>query len=88
MKKHTQLRRATAAALLAAALATPAVVGLTAGTANAKPREGSCYAINQAKESSLHMANVARDQGDTKAARMYMQDAARASANYQRYCVS
>lgn len=39
MNKHTLLRRATAAALLSATLAAPAVAGLTAGTASARPIE-------------------------------------------------
>ena len=46
MKKHTLLKRATAAALLSATLATPTVIGLTAGTASARPIErtvgGNC----------------------------------------------
>jgi hypothetical protein len=41
MKKQTLLKRATAAALMSAALVTPAVVGLTAGTANALPIENT-----------------------------------------------
>lgn len=41
MKKQTLLKRATAAALLSATLATPAVIGLTAGTASAKPIENT-----------------------------------------------
>ncbi|MFI5506240.1 hypothetical protein ACIA48_02140 [Mycobacterium sp. NPDC051804] len=48
MKKHTLLKRATAAALLSAALATPAVIEFTAATASAKPMEhtvgGNCGA--------------------------------------------
>lgn len=36
----TMLNRAIAAGLLSAALATPAVAGLTTGTAAAKPRVG------------------------------------------------
>lgn len=46
MKKYTLLKRATAAALLTATLAAPAVAGLTAGTANARPMsEAQCVAL-------------------------------------------
>lgn len=83
------LKRAIGAALLTATFATPAALGLTAGTANARPIESpNCRGIAKAIDSSMYMANVARDQGDTKAAREYMRDAARASANYQRHCTS
>jgi hypothetical protein len=55
MKKHTLLKRATAAALLSATLATPAVIGLTAGTASARPIEntvgGNCGASGGVWES-------------------------------------
>ncbi|MCV7169251.1 hypothetical protein H7I41_04840 [Mycobacterium manitobense] len=48
MKKHTLLKGATAAALLSATLVAPAVAGLTAGTASARPIEntvgGNCRA--------------------------------------------
>ncbi|WP_333894290.1 hypothetical protein [Mycolicibacterium gadium] len=87
--KHTTLKKTMAAALLALSLGTPAALGLTAGTAAARPIESpNCKNIAKAIDSSMHMANVARDQGDTKAAREYMKDAARASANFQRHCVT
>ena len=87
--KRAGLKRAVAASLLSATIAAPAVLGLTAVTAAARPIESpNCAGIIRAMESSMHMANVARDQGDTKAAREYMKDAARASANHRRHCVS
>jgi hypothetical protein len=89
MKQHVTLKRAVAGVLMSATIAAPAVLGFTAGTAAARPIESpNCAGIVRAMESSMHMANVARDQGDTKAAREFMRDAARASKNYQRHCVT
>ncbi|AEV76159.1 hypothetical protein MycrhN_5691 [Mycolicibacterium rhodesiae NBB3] len=89
MGHHTTLKRAIAAGLLSATFATPAAALLTAGTAAARPIESpNCRNIAKAIDSSMHMANVARDQGDTKAAREHMRDAARASANFQRHSVT
>ncbi|QZT57198.1 hypothetical protein [Mycolicibacterium austroafricanum] len=55
MKRHTLLKRATAAALLSAALATPAGIELNAGTASARPIEntvgGNCGASGGAWQS-------------------------------------
>jgi hypothetical protein len=46
MKKYTLLKRATAAAMLSATLAAPAVAGLTAGTASARPMtEAQCVQL-------------------------------------------
>jgi hypothetical protein len=88
MKNHTMLKRATAATLLAATLAAPAVA-LTAGTANARPIESpNCAAISEAFESSMIAARVARQQGDTKAHQEWLKDAGRAKANYNRHCLS
>ncbi|BBY91108.1 hypothetical protein MGALJ_07770 [Mycobacterium gallinarum] len=89
MENRRMFKRAMAAALLSATLATPVTALLATGTANARPIESpNCRGIAKAIDSSMYMANVARDQGDTKAAREYMRDAARASANYQRHCTS
>ncbi|HET6732390.1 hypothetical protein [Mycobacterium sp.] len=88
MKKHTLLKRATAAALLSATLAAPAFAGLTAATASARPIESpNCQAILQSFESSLMVARAARQQGDMKAYREYMTDAGQAKANYNRHCL-
>jgi hypothetical protein len=89
MEIHTVLKRAGAAALLSATIAAPAVLGLTAGTANAKPIESpNCRAMIQTINDGMYMANAARDQGDTKAAREYTRLAARASENHRRHCLS
>jgi hypothetical protein len=89
MKKHTLLKRAIAAALLSATIVTPAVVGLTAGTASARPIESpNCQAILDSFESSLIVARAARRQGDMKAYNEYMTDAGRAKANYNRHCLT
>lgn len=89
MRKHTTLKRAIAAGLLSATLATAAALGLSVGTAAARPIESpNCAAILRAQDSAMYMANVHRDQGDAAGARRWMQDAARASANYRRHCIS
>lgn len=83
------LKRAIGAALLTATFATPAALGLTAGTATAKPIESpNCRGIAQAKDDAMYAANVARDQGDTKSEREWMRIAVRASQNYQRHCLT
>lgn len=82
-------KRLIAAALLSATIAAPAAVALNTGIANARPIESpNCAAILRAQDSAMYMANVHRDQGDTAGARRWMQDAARASANYTRHCTS
>ena len=87
MKNHTILKRAIAAGLLSATLAAPAAL-ISAGTAVAKPREVNCAGIAKAIDSSMYMADRARDQGNIKAAREHMREAALASANYQRHCLT
>ena len=88
MKKHTLLKRATVAALLSASLATPAVIGLTAGTANAMPIESpNCRAIAQSFDSAIYAASVARQQGDTKAEADWTNLANRALRNHNRHCL-
>lgn len=88
MKKHALLKRGTAAALLSATIALPAAVGLTAGTANAVPREINCVAIAQAVDDYMYVAGMAYDQGDIKAGDDHMKSAHVANANYNRYCLS
>jgi hypothetical protein len=88
MKKHTLLKRATAAALLSATLAAPAVIGLTAGTASAMPIESpNCRNIQTSAESSFYMANVAKQQGNHKAYAEHIKDARRSIALYNRHCL-
>lgn len=82
MKKHAFTRIAAAAAVGSFAV-------MTTGTADARPIESpNCRGIAQAIDSSMYMADRARDQGNEKLAREYMKDAARASANYKRHCQS
>lgn len=89
MGRRTTIKRAIAAGLLSATIAGPAALALTTGTASARPIESpNCAGMLRAMDSSMHMANVARDQGNEKAAREHMRDAARASANYRRHCQS
>jgi hypothetical protein len=88
MEIHTVLKRAGAAALLSATIAAPAVLGLTAGTANAKPIESpNCRAIAQAVDSSIYMAHQAGLQGEEAIRSEYLKDAARAHRNYNRHCL-
>ena len=89
MKKYSILKRATAAAVLAATIAAPAVVGITAGTANARPRDMQCLAYAKSMDTSIHMANAAYEQGDKKMGDYYGEVADRAYANLvNRKCLS
>jgi hypothetical protein len=84
MKKYSLLKRATAAALLSATIVTPAVVGLTAGTANARPRDMQCLAYAKAMDQSTQLAHIAYEQGDKKMGNYYGDVADRAYANLVR----
>ncbi|WP_133147296.1 hypothetical protein [Mycolicibacterium novocastrense] len=84
----TVLNRAIAAALLSAALATPAVAGLTTGIAAAKPRQANCAAIAASADSAIHVANVARQQGDKQAEKDWNHIANRTLDTYHRLCLS
>ncbi|WP_374156907.1 hypothetical protein ACEWX3_14400 [Mycobacterium sp. G7A2] len=66
MATFTSLSRNTLAAAMAAAIAGPALVGMTASTANAKPREVNCLAVAEVIEDSYNMAEFAREQGDVR----------------------
>jgi hypothetical protein len=87
MRNNALLKRAAAAAVLAATVVTPVVAGLTAGTANAVPREINCRGMAQAHQSSTHVAEGAVAQGDYYAAYQHFSDAAAAKQNYDRYCL-
>jgi electron transfer flavoprotein alpha/beta subunit len=88
MGKRTTLKRAITAGLLSATISTPAVLGLNAGPAAARPIESpNCRAIAQAVDSSIHMAHQADLQGDQAARDGHLRDAARAHANYNRKCL-
>ena len=84
MKKYSLLKRATAAALLSATIVAPAVVGLTAGTANARPRDMQCLAYAKAMDQSTQLAHIAYEQGDKKMGDYYGDVADRAYANLVR----
>jgi thiamine monophosphate kinase len=86
MTNHPVLKKVIAAAMLSAAFATPAAV-LTAGAASARPIEGSCGAIAQSMQDSMHMADVAYSQGDRKAGDAHTFDARRALGHYNRKCL-
>jgi hypothetical protein len=78
-------KRMAAAATIAAALAGPSAVLLTA-TANAVPREPNCIAIKQTMSDSADMAQAAYSQGDERGGDSWMDIYWRASANADRYC--
>jgi hypothetical protein len=84
MKQLTN--RLAAGATLAAALAAPGVVGLTAATATAVPREPNCIVIKQTMSDSADMAQAAYSQGDERGGDSWMDIYWRASANADRYC--
>lgn len=72
-----------------ATIAAPTVVGITAGTANARPRDMQCLAYTKAMDQSHYLATVAYQQGDKKAGDDYSRDADRAYANLvNRKCLS
>ena len=87
MTKHTLLTRAAAAAALSATITVPAVLGLTAGTANAKPRNINCIVIGQVIDDHIALAAVAYDQGDDAAAQDHLKTARLAQSNYSRHCM-
>jgi len=88
MRKQATLKRAIAAVLLSETFATAAALGLSVGTAAARPIESpNCRAIAQAVDSSIHMAHQAGLQGDEAARTEYLKDAARAHRNYNRHCL-
>lgn len=87
MKKHTLFNRVAAAVVVSATLVMPGVIGLTAATANAVPREINCRGMAQAHQSSTHVAEGAVAQGDYYAAYQHFADAAAAKQNYDRYCL-
>lgn len=73
-----------AVSALTAAIAAPAVVGLTAATANAKPDR--CAAIYQAMSDSLDLAQAAHTAGDAAGEKEWTDTYYRASRNYARMC--
>jgi hypothetical protein len=64
------------------------IAGITAGTADAMPREGSCARIYQTMSDSIDMAQAAYAQGDQAGVDSWMAVYESASANYDRYCNS
>jgi hypothetical protein len=62
------------------------IAGITAGTAHAVPREGSCIRIYQSMSTSLDMAQAAYADGDQASYDYWMSSYEIGSANYDRYC--
>ncbi|BBZ17300.1 hypothetical protein [Mycolicibacterium gadium] len=88
MENRGMFKRAMAAALLSATLATPVTALLATGTANARPIESpNCDRYLHSFESSMSAARVARAQGDDRAYRDWMSLAGQAKANYNRHCL-
>jgi len=75
--------------IVALTIVAPAVVGLTAGTANARPRDMQCLAYAKAMDQSTQLAHIAYEQGDKKMGDYYGEVADRAYANLvNRKCLS
>jgi hypothetical protein len=87
MKTNSLLKRASAAAVVSAALGLPAFVGLGSGIAGAVPREINCRGMAQAYQSSMHVAEEAGKAGDYYASYRYYAEASAAKQNYDRYCL-
>jgi hypothetical protein len=87
MKKKTLLKRATAAALLSATLAAPAVAGLTAGTASARPMsEAQCVQLeNDMYYFSIRM-NDAKRANNMSEYRYWATNYDKAQGYYSRGC--
>lgn len=87
MATYTSLSRNTLSAVMAAAIAGSALVGMTAATASAKPREVNCLAVAEVIEDSYNLAEFAREQGDVRGYAEHLGMYIRASNNYDRYCL-
>jgi hypothetical protein len=83
MRKRTLLGTAFATLALSASIA-----GITAGVADAKPREVNCTGIYQVMSDSADMAQAAYSQGDEAGGDSWMDIYSRASRNHDRYCLS
>lgn len=83
MMKGTMLGTTFATLALLASIA-----GITAGTADAKPREVNCIGVEQVMTDSLDLAHAAYSQGDQRGGDLHMRQYASASKNYARYCLS
>jgi hypothetical protein len=81
MRKRTLLGTTFALAALSASIA-----GITAGTASALPREGTCAGSAQAMEDSLDMALAASAQGDYAASDDWMKTYYTAERFYSTNC--
>jgi hypothetical protein len=65
-----------------------AVAVVTAGTADAMPREAQCIVIYQVMSDSADMAQAAYAQGDEAGGDSWMDIYFGASQNHDRYCLS
>ena len=87
MKKRSPFKRATAAALLTAALTAPAVLGLTAGTASARPMsEAQCVAMENSMFLTSNAMNDAQRAGNTSEYRYWASVYDSVQAAYSRGC--
>lgn len=81
MRKRTLLGTTFALAALSASIA-----GITAGSASALPREGTCAASAQVMEDSLDMAQAASAQGDYAASNDWLKTYDAAQRFYSTNC--
>jgi hypothetical protein len=83
MRKRTLLGTVFATLALSASIA-----GITAGVADAKPREVNCIVLNQVADASWDVAQAAYAQGDDAAGDSHFADYLAAQENIDRYCLS
>lgn len=83
MKKRTKL--GTTFAMLALSVS---IAGITAGVADAKPREVNCAGVYQVMSDSADLAQAAYAQGDQRGGDSWMKQYYAASRNHDRYCLS
>lgn len=83
MRKRTLLSAAIAFVALAVSIA-----GITAGTADAKPRELNCLQIGRNIDQSYNLAIRAKAQGDQAGYNQWMDLYHRGQEKYDRYCLT
>ena len=82
MRTRTLLGTTLAFAALSASIA-----GVTAGAAEARPREINCIAIAQAMSDSVDMAQAYYADGDEAGGDEWLDQYYKASRNHDRYCL-
>lgn len=86
IRTGTTVRKRTLLGAAAAIALSVSLVGISAGVAEAVPRESSCLAIHENMGVSLHMAYGSYLDGDTAAGDWWMEVYDRGKRAYDRYC--